>query len=325
MDGFNLEFIKYRSKTHGFPLVNIWDDFEKVMTKLMQYNNIRYCYEEGYFKIAADYFEIWSDDLEHIIYTFDLNHLPQDEIYISLRHQLLKDVCDELYKETKEELRHCDMLDLGRYVQVCWDIAKRIYNDERIIFTQESRKPEYNRIFSAIMTVEDSVLRIEKNVSFIDKELEEKKITKRNNEQEEVSGLYSIILGDFLTINAFDITLLQTLKTLEEQNIEYEVKVNKCSMRGHYIEIPCLEISGEDFTLFYESGGLMEAYIYNDMLKNSYFITTKGVKHNMGDIVRDKVGEREYVYINGYGADDAWHYAGIDRKGNYFYSVGCNR
>jgi len=93
-------------------------------------------------------------------------------------------------------------------------------------------------------------------------------------------------------------------------------------VRGHFIEVPCFEIKSKDFRLVFLCKHLLFACVYDDILDDSYFTTTKGTKHNMGENARKngKKGIRKYVFDHR--ADDVLHMVECSEDGKYSYTIG---
>lgn len=322
MSGLTLFFEKFKSKIRTCVHIDLDYDFASIVEQLMQVDNgIKYKYEQGILKLVTNYFEIRTDDLENIIYEIDLSCLRKNEICIEIDDiEVDFDLICGKYEKMENLLRRNEKIDLKKFVEF---YKKTVgVSEDNMIFkrVREIRYP--NRTLSIKMYLENDILKIEKRCFPIKKDIDNKVCVTDNRESK--SMLESIVINNQITINVHKKELLHTIRELEKLDIEYDIGVAIMHIVGHCIEVECFEINSSDFSLVFCGKSLLHAYLYNDILENSYFITTKGVKHNIGEIWKKEVKNSDSIYVEGYGADDAWHHAGKSKEKGRYYVIGYN-
>lgn len=322
MSGLILFFEKFKSEIRSCVHIDLAYNFTSIVEQLMQVDNgIKYKYEQGVLKLVTDYFEIRTDDLENIIYEIDLSCLKKNEICIEVDSiEVDFNFLCEKYEEIAPFLQRNKKNDLKKFVE----FYKRMtgVSEDNMIYEKVSEIRYPDCTLSIKMYLEDDVLRIEKKCFPIEKDICNKVSVTDNTEGK--SKLDSVVINNQITIDVRGKELLRIIRELEKQDIQYNIGVAIMIIVGHCIEVECFEIESTDFNLIFNGNYLLQAYFYNDILDNSYFITTKGVKHNIGEIWKKEVKSKEAIYVEGYGADDAWHRAGRTEDGKRFYKIGYN-
>lgn len=121
--------------------------------------------------------------------------------------------------------------------------------------------------------------------------------------------LWEILIGDIMCINAHEEIFLEVIRTLENKKIEYELGSTAVLIRGHGIDVSCSHVRTKDFQIVFCAGVFLMVDFGKEIAESSAFITTKGNKHNIGDILRKNTDKKSSsVWVCGYGADDAWHH-----------------
>lgn len=323
MSGIELYFEKFKSEIRYCVHVDLEYDFASIVEQLMQKDNgIRYCYENGCLILKTDCFEIITNDGENITYEIDLSRLKKNEITV----EGYSDYFDNI-NEKKEQLSYeKDKIDLLKFVKL---LKKNMDSEDELIWDRVNKFKYRERYLSLKMYLEGDILRIKKRCLPVEQGCDSASDGDNNKvddtkDKKSKSKLQSIVLDNKITIDVHKEELIRVIHELEKHNIEYKIGVEIVNIIGHCIEVECFNIFSSDFELIFCGNSLLQSYFYNDRMDEAYFVTTKGVKHNIWEIWKKEAKDGKTVYVEGYGADDAWHCAGCTSDGRDFYAIGYN-
>jgi len=328
MIGLFIFFIKHSAFKEHYVKINLQRDFEEVVQELMKEgNDIKYCFDRGRLKLVANNFTIETNNIEDVIYEFDMDKLDYGEAGMTI----YSDLYNKIYDTHKSRMCCYNVLDFVDYV----DIYNKgiIQNEENVLFQTSAPHWLKNQMVTVKMFLVGNILRIEKTCVPLEKDLSREcskensnknivKIPDDNFEPKE-SELDSVIIDDFCTLKMHEKNLLPTIYFLEKSGVEYDVTTKMMGLHQHFFYVSCLKIQAEDFSLIYYKGELLGISFNDRILDTSYFVTTKGIKHNLREIIKKEVKNTKVdgTCICGYGADDAFHFVWIYKDGTYKYSI----
>lgn len=320
MNSFKITFSKLNT-IKSYAYVKTDDDFPMIMERLLYKNPIEFRYEHPGARMVASNFTIFTADTRDVVYEFDLLKLKPGEITLSFEKMDMALAGFELM-HIMDRHNEIDILDFAKYCR------KKVGNADaelaEAIFGGENKKTAKR----LRMYLNDKIMRIE----CYSKEKEEPEVRDREVQEKQTqvilfplehrpSFLKGIVLYDTLEIPAHGKVFWKVIQELENRNVPYEVLTERNNIPGHDIDVENLGIRGEDFLLLFDRQRFLQAYFGATAAESSYFTTTKGAKHNIAEIVRKELKKEKSVQVEGYGADDAWHYA-YNKKQEYVYALG---
>lgn len=237
--------------------------------------------------IENDYVQIQSSDNVTVKTVINIKKAKEKGMTLNVDLKCMKDIIEATgYAEIDEsEYYNVNIDKVCDYIKKYGELHKQIENT--------SLKVDMD------ISITENTIKILRKSKYSEEERKQKNedILKKYREDEN-ERFYSLELSyenEKLDFPAHIDNYIDVVTKLSKIEDNLKIDMVEINIPGHCVDIPCIEIKTPKFVLYFEGSIFLSLHIYDEeLLNNSYFITSKGNKHNFGKV-------RQENYVEGFG------------------------